>query len=284
MSIQAPNYTQFPNIILDEYMEVMSGAEFKIISFIIRKTLGWHKERDRISSSQIREKTGLSKNAVIEAIKMLKERKIITVKRTGKGKAIKTYYELDIDEHEYGSEIGPIKDSNGAESEPINELNGAESEPTKERFKEIKNKENTLDKPAASTPVMRIEKEYFTIFNSEFSDDADYNFPGCRKLINKYLKTHSEEKIIELLQIWFYTGVGAWHGYRFLNLQNDWNKLLIIYNSLQMHMLTEETYTIWAKNIAELNERDNKHFEVPDYEGWRKKEIQRRFEEVYVSA
>ena len=284
MSIQAPNYTQFPNLILDEYMEVMSGAEFKVISVIIRKTLGWHKERDRISSSQIQNKAGLSKNAVIEAIKMLKERKIITVKRTGRGKAIKTYYELDIDENNYGAENAPIKDSNGAENAPIKDSNGAENAPTKERFIKIKNKENAPDKPAPSTPLMKVEKEYFELFKTEFGEEADYNFGGGRKLINKYLKTHTEDKIIDLLQIWFYTGVGAWHGYSFLNLQKDWNRLLIIYNSLQMHMLTEETYTIWAKNITELNERDNKHFEVPDYDGWRKKEIQRRFEEVNVSA
>lgn len=147
-----------------------------------------------------------------------------------------------------------------------------------------KEKEKKKELPQAKTPLMKVEKEYFELFKNEFGEDADYNFPGGRKLINKYLKTHTEEKIIDLLRIWFYCKIGEWHGYRFINLHKDWNRLLIIYNSLQMHMLTEEIYTKWAGNIRGLNERDNKTFEVPEYDGWRKKEIKRRFEELSVYA
>ncbi|KKM62164.1 hypothetical protein LCGC14_1524490 [marine sediment metagenome] len=281
--LKQPYYTQYPNVIIDKYMRDMTGAEIKVISLIVRQTMGWHRDKDRLSNGQITDKTGLSLNAVKEAVRVLVGKDLIIMIRTGKGKGIKTYYELNVSD-DNGSENALLNEPNGSENALLNEPNGSENDTTKERFIKIKNKENAPDKPAPSTPLMKVEKEYFELFKTEFGEEADYNFGGGRKLINKYLKTHTEDKIIDLLQIWFYTGVGAWHGYSFLNLQKDWNRLLIIYNSLQMHMLTEETYTIWAKNITELNERDNKHFEVPDYDGWRKKEIQRRYQELTVPA
>ena len=69
-----------------------------------------------------------------------------------------------------------------------------------------------------------------------------------------------------------------------MSLQKDWNKLLITYNSLQMHKIDLKTYDIWVGNIKMLNKKYNKDHEVPDYDGWRKKEIKRRFEEVAVHA
>ncbi len=48
--IDAPHFTMYPNKIIDELMADMSGAEFKVISVIARKTFGWHKQTDRISN------------------------------------------------------------------------------------------------------------------------------------------------------------------------------------------------------------------------------------------
>ncbi len=65
------NFTKYPNDILDYLMRYYGGSAFQILSVIIRKTLGWHKNWDRISYSQFEEFTGLGRQAVASAIKEL---------------------------------------------------------------------------------------------------------------------------------------------------------------------------------------------------------------------
>lgn len=59
------HYTEFANIVLDEIMPKLKGGEWKILSFIIRKTKGWHKDWDQISFSQIKKGTGLKHNQTV---------------------------------------------------------------------------------------------------------------------------------------------------------------------------------------------------------------------------
>src|SRR5690554_7786948 len=91
--IEKPNYTQTPNILFDEIMRDLNGAELKVILAVIRKTFGWHKERDRISYSQIIEMTGLVKSTVSISIKSLEEKGLIYVTREGQ---INTYSVVEI--------------------------------------------------------------------------------------------------------------------------------------------------------------------------------------------
>ena len=270
--MQKMNFTMIPNEVIDEHLKDLTGAEIKILLAITRKTIGWHKETDWICNQQMMDITGLSKKTVIMTVKSLIDKKLIVQETIGKPGKEKLCYELDF---EGGKKVtgGGVKSTPEGCNNVTHNINT-----TKETIQKKK------DLPAATIPIMKVEKEYFELFKSEFGEDADYNFPGGRKLINKYLRTHTEEKIIDLIRIWFYCEIGAWHGYSFMCLQKDWNRLLIIYNNLQMYMLTREIYTKWASNIRALNERDNKTFEVPDYDGWRKKEIKRRFEEQSVYA
>src|SRR5215213_7565443 len=48
-----PNTTPFPNCIVDEYLPYFTGAELKVILYLVRRTLGFHKTRDAISLNQI---------------------------------------------------------------------------------------------------------------------------------------------------------------------------------------------------------------------------------------
>ena len=48
-----PQYTQIPNLIIDFIMPDVSGNEFKVLLYIARRTLGFHKERDTVSLSQL---------------------------------------------------------------------------------------------------------------------------------------------------------------------------------------------------------------------------------------
>jgi len=94
MSIQSPNYTQYPNEILDKWMSILSGPEFKVISCICRKTFGWSKSKDKISLSQIIEMTGLSRQGALNAISKLEKHDIIICNH-GQGKTNEYCIKID---------------------------------------------------------------------------------------------------------------------------------------------------------------------------------------------
>jgi phage replication O-like protein O len=80
-----PNSTQIPDIILDRWMAELSGAEFKVLLYVARRTYGFGKESDKISLNQmasgIRRRdgtildlgTGLSRSGVKSACNSLIE-------------------------------------------------------------------------------------------------------------------------------------------------------------------------------------------------------------------
>jgi phage replication O-like protein O len=90
---QFPNTTQIPNEVFDTLMPHLSGGELKVLLYICRRTFGFRKESDSISLTQIAhgittkagrildQGTGLSKRHVINALKALEKRNIITVTR-----------------------------------------------------------------------------------------------------------------------------------------------------------------------------------------------------------
>jgi hypothetical protein len=48
-----PNSTQIPDVILDHWMGHLSGAEFKVVMYIARRTYGFGKDSDTISLNQL---------------------------------------------------------------------------------------------------------------------------------------------------------------------------------------------------------------------------------------
>ena len=84
-----PHYTQVPDELFDMLMSHLSGAELKVLLYIIRRTFGFKKQRDSISLSQmvsgIKTKdgevldkgTGLGKSSVARALNKLEEMNII---------------------------------------------------------------------------------------------------------------------------------------------------------------------------------------------------------------
>lgn len=80
-----PNSTQIPDVILDYWMAKLSGAEFKVLLYICRRTYGFRRETDTVSLSQLCDGitkrngqrldhgTGLSRPSVVAALKTLIE-------------------------------------------------------------------------------------------------------------------------------------------------------------------------------------------------------------------
>ena len=67
MSYPAPNYTQLPNILLDNQHK-MSDLELRVTLAIARETFGWHRKRHKLSLSKLQEMTGMSRPSVISGI------------------------------------------------------------------------------------------------------------------------------------------------------------------------------------------------------------------------
>jgi DNA-binding MarR family transcriptional regulator len=80
-----PTYTPVPDELFDEQLPDLSGAELKVLLYIIRRTFGFKKDSDTISLNQICKGivtrdgrvldrgTGLNKDTVTKAIKSLEE-------------------------------------------------------------------------------------------------------------------------------------------------------------------------------------------------------------------
>lgn len=66
-----PNSFQKPNWIVDVVMRYLPGEHYKCLDVVVRKTLGWLKEKDRISTSQIVELSGLSERTVYKCMREL---------------------------------------------------------------------------------------------------------------------------------------------------------------------------------------------------------------------
>src|SRR2546423_10454964 len=105
-----PNYTPVPDELFDEQLADLSGAELKVLLYIIRRTFGFKKPSDNISLNQIcrgivtkggdvlDRGTGLSQQSVLNALKGLIQKKaIIATKRVSKEKGNEpTCYTLNI--------------------------------------------------------------------------------------------------------------------------------------------------------------------------------------------
>ena len=59
------NYTTFPNAIIDEIMPRCKPNTWKVVCATVRKTIGWHKDDDKISLTQYMELTGISGRSTI---------------------------------------------------------------------------------------------------------------------------------------------------------------------------------------------------------------------------
>ncbi|MDV3349958.1 replication protein [Leptothoe sp. LEGE 181152] len=73
MTIPSPNYTQVPNLILDN-MQDLSKGEFKVVMAICRYTLGFHRKDHELSLHFIQSATGLSESTVTRSVQSLLQR------------------------------------------------------------------------------------------------------------------------------------------------------------------------------------------------------------------
>ena len=93
-----PNFTQYPNEILDNWMPHLSGNQTKIINVFVRQIYGYHKDYDRISIRQISQKTGISISKVFKDVKNLISIGCIKILKKGDKNNAHLYQILNITE------------------------------------------------------------------------------------------------------------------------------------------------------------------------------------------
>ena len=102
-------FVPIPNAYIDRYLADLSGAELKVLLAILRRTVGWRKESDKISVRQLEAMTGLARHSVLAGIRGLLERGLITQTQAATGSKAASYACV-------------IPSSSGAKSAPVDEL------------------------------------------------------------------------------------------------------------------------------------------------------------------
>lgn len=111
MSIPLPNYTQLPNIIIDEWLDKLTGLQLKILLVICRKTIGWHKLVDKISLTQLVNITKSARDKICDAVRALVAFGLIIKEVTGPKGLEETRYELNFQNKYTNSEAPPVEGS-----------------------------------------------------------------------------------------------------------------------------------------------------------------------------
>jgi phage replication O-like protein O len=193
MKLQKPNYTQIPNVVLDELIYKLSMPEFKVLMFILRKTLGYHKKKDKLAISQIVKATGVSNRAVIDAVLQLSLFGVIeTKKKQGKITEIEVVFE----------------DITGAPDAPVNIQTSAPEAPVLVHDVHRQKKENKKDRlDKVVEPTIVDTNEYIKNMKSsaqkhiqiigyyleQKSQDVDLSHLNTTKAFGEIIKRHLRE-------------------------------------------------------------------------------------------
>lgn len=165
-----PNTTQTPNFLFDSLMSKCAKhpARFFVLCAIVRKTYGWHKNEDHLAISQIMELTGLTRNAVRDALRYWIKEKAIKLISKGDGRKVSKYRCLlydyiatnKVNESPSG---GQSDDSRGSVSHPLggqsvtpqntNKTNSSKLTHQKEEYNPETFRTNVISETKAPEPV-----------------------------------------------------------------------------------------------------------------------------------
>lgn len=144
-------YTCLTNYALDVVMPSLPPNAWKVLCFVIRKTRGWNKEKDRLSYSQIADGTGIHSDATIcAALKILIERRFIIASAGSAWKAMSYSLNstLEIEVHDSTSEIDSTSETVVDSTSEIEVHSTSEIEDTKETNLNKKKRKNPHTPPA----------------------------------------------------------------------------------------------------------------------------------------
>ena len=86
MGVDKPNYTQIPNLLLDDLFPLMAEAELRVTLTVARETFGYHRERAKLSLTELQELTRLSRQGVINGVESGLDRGTLCREKDDKGR------------------------------------------------------------------------------------------------------------------------------------------------------------------------------------------------------
>jgi phage replication O-like protein O len=94
------NYTKLPNELIEILLsDALSKNEARILLMIARKTFGFHKETDRISTSQFVDRLSLSRRGVQYILSRLQQAKLIALVNKGNSRFASSEWKITIDNY-----------------------------------------------------------------------------------------------------------------------------------------------------------------------------------------
>lgn len=217
---QAPNYTQIPNIIFDELMPKMKEAELRIFMIICRHTIGWHVREKVFSLTFFQNLTGMSKQGVLNGIKCLEDKKLITKRKITLEIGHTYSFSINIDhskemitdvnEIDYPGQLSRLGGSQQSVLDPVNEVDPykerrikkEEGEKEKERGASA-SKESASASPSSQKKSLKIqseEKKSFGEFGNVKLTQEEYD-----KAVTKYGEIPVKRNL-EALDLWIGRG------------------------------------------------------------------------------
>jgi len=261
-------YTQFPNDLLEAI--IGSGApasEVVVFLYIVRKTYGWNKDSDRISTAKFADATGLNRRTIEFAKNRLLERKMIKQIKKGGSNGIPSQWCINSNTSEWIVNQNTLENKSSlvttnAKPNESECTGSSESDYTHKRNpkKQTKQRENFSDSKKSD---VFLPEEYQT---PEFQDYWK-RFLKLQKEMKSPKRKSAQEEILKTLQKYTYESALNILGEA---IQGQWKK---IYPSdkhelnIPVQAMTEEQLMAQFKKLGHEGfvKRYTKDFEGKEY-------------------
>lgn len=237
--IPPPNYTQFPNVVLDN-MHALSLAEIKVISVVCRQTFGFHRNAAKLSVSLIQKLSGLSEGSVRTGIQELLKRNWIC--RDPSGDSFTYMVNLETI-GELGLNFEGAQNLGGSKSEPQEGQNlegegGQNLDPYKEKAK--RKKETLLAQEGKGKKKSKGESEpnpqhqpfidqWCELYKHQFGRPYQFNRGHDAKAVKQLLTNRSIDEILDAAtKAWARpSGFNCKYAATIAGLNSKWNEILL---------------------------------------------------------
>jgi phage replication O-like protein O len=201
-TIKEPNYTQVPNVLLDEIMLGMDKSKLLVMFAICRQTFGWHRDCCQLSLSDLQKLTGLGRQSVKNGVDALVEDGYLSRDKIGQS-------------FTYSLIVQPEDQSNGWTSKESNDETGdspadglAIVQPEDQSKHAIKEKETKTEKENNNKQTVVVADPSLENQIAELS--ARIEAAGKGKAtdagLRHWVKTYTYERVLECVG-WYEKGV-----------------------------------------------------------------------------
>lgn len=266
MNISDNGFLKLDNSIIDYWMSRLNHSEFKTLLAIYRKTIGWNKQYDKISHSQIAALTGLTTRSVRTAIASLENLNLTL--STGSERSVKVYsintstlYSVclksdDFLEMEVALESISKSDENNSNSD---------EDITLESGVKLQHKRHSKD----TNKIKVKETVDINIPFSDFWDKYDYCKGKISDVESKWVSLTDEERVLTMESLDTYllsTPDKTYRKYPMSYLNTEaWNDEHIVPSDVMATTTTSQTYSnhkannVYSASFKPFEDNSSKH-------------------------